>query len=121
MQTVGRAGSPNACGCCRSVLVAGRCNLDLISSPPGARMMTVSVVIGFVSTIGSNRVREHGGEKVLERGGGETDRVVSRAVVHAYLAARRVVQEAAREDDVRNVAGALVRRERGEDPVGKAS
>ena len=65
--------------------------------------------------------REQCVEKIVQGSAREADRVVGGAVVHAHLAARCVVQEAAGEDDVGHVAGAFVRLEGCEDPVGKAS
>ena len=52
---------------------------------------------------------EHGLEDVAKPCGREADRAVGGAVVEPELVARGVVEEAAREDDVRDVAGALVR------------
>src|SRR5204863_6772698 len=64
---------------------------------------------------GVGRAGEHGIEEVVELGGGEADRAVGGAVVETDLAAG-VVDEAAGEDDVGDVAGPLVGCERGEDP-----
>src|SRR4051812_33568080 len=70
---------------------------------------------------GLGRRREHRLEQLVEPCGREADRGVGGPVVEADVAARRVVDEAAGEDDVGDVAGALVGRDGCEHPPGEAA